>query len=92
MTVARQGPWKLIRVADDPLKAQRELLAPLMLMHLGDDPAETTNRISQDSEKAADLLRRMEAWEEELAQPRWYDGSDWRRWQEQQLLNHKMQQ
>jgi hypothetical protein len=30
----------------------------------------------------------MEAWEKSLAQPRWYDGSNWKHWQEEQLKNH----
>ena len=36
------------------------------------------------------LLRKLEAWEAPLAQPHWYDGSDWRHWQEEQLKNHTM--
>jgi arylsulfatase A-like enzyme len=91
VSVARQGPWKLLRVAENPLEEDRELLAPLMLVNLDDDPAETTNVASKHPEVTADLLRRLEAWEEPLGQPRWYDGSAWQHWQEEQLKNHPIE-
>ena len=89
VTAAREGDWKLLRVAEDPLKDNRQLLAPLMLINLKDDPGETTNLATEFPERTHALLRKMEAWEQSLAQPRWYDGSNWRHWQEEQLKNHK---
>ncbi len=90
VAVAREGPWKLLRVAEDPLKNERELLAPLVLINLDEDPAEKTNLASRYPEKAQTLLRKLEAWERPLAQPRWYDGSAWEHWQVEQLKNHAM--
>lgn len=90
VAVVREGPWKLIRVAEDPLKNNRELLSPLMLINLKDDPEETTNLATKYPKKAKNLLGKMLAWEKPLAQPRWYDGSNWQHWQEQQLKNHEM--
>lgn len=92
VAVAREGPWKLIRVAEDPLKPERELLAPLMLMNLEEDPTENSNLASKFPTKTRELLRKMENWESGLSKPRWYDGSDWEHWQEQQLVNHRMVQ
>ena len=68
------------------------MLAPLMLMNLQEDPAEAANVATEFPEKTRDLLRKMEKWEKGLSAPRWYDGSDWQHWQEQQLLNHRMVQ
>lgn len=90
IAVAREGDWKLIRVANDPLQDNRDLLAPLMLFNLKDDPSETTNLAEQHPEKAQDLLRKLENWEKPLAQPRWYDGSNWKHWQNEQMKNHTM--
>jgi len=90
VAVAREGAWKLLRVAEDPLQEERELLAPPMLINLEDDPGETTNVAEEFPDKTQDLLRKLEAWEKPLAQPRWYDGSNWKHWQEEQLKNHKM--
>jgi hypothetical protein len=80
----------LLRVADNPLEAQRDLLAPLMLINLEGDPGETTNLATRFPEKTQDLLQKLDAWEHSLAQPRWYDGSNWKHWQEEQLKNHRM--
>ncbi|NQU19933.1 MAG: sulfatase-like hydrolase/transferase [Candidatus Nealsonbacteria bacterium] len=90
VAVAREGAWKLLRVAENPLEQKRELLAPLMLINLDDDPAETTNLAAKFPEKTQALLRKLEAWEKPLARPRWYDGSNWKHWQDQQLKNHTM--
>ncbi len=90
VTVAREGAWKLLRVAEHPLKEKRKLLAPLMLINLEDDPGETTDLAAEFPDKTQSLLQKMESWEEPLAQPRWYDGSNWKHWQEEQLKNHKM--
>jgi arylsulfatase A-like enzyme len=90
VSVAREGAWKLLRVAENPLEEDRQLLAPLMLINLEDDPGETKNVASEYPEKTRELLDKLQAWEEPLAQPRWYDGSAWKHWQEEQLKNHRM--
>jgi arylsulfatase A-like enzyme len=90
VAVAREGPWKLLRVAENPLKENRRLLAPLMLINLEDDPGETTNLAGAFPEITQALLQKLEAWEESLAQPRWYDGSNWQHWQDEQLKNHEI--
>jgi arylsulfatase A-like enzyme len=90
VAVVREGPWKLLRVAENPLQDKRELLAPLMLINLEQDPGETTNVATQHPKTAEALLQKLDAWEKLLAQPRWYDGRDWEHWQEEQLKNHKM--
>ena len=91
VAVAMEGPWKLVRVAENPLKEQRKLLAPVMLINLDKDPAETTNVASEYPEKTKYLLSKLVEWEQGLSQPRWYDGSNWKHWQEQQLINHQME-
>lgn len=91
VSAVREGPWKLIRVAENPLDENRELLAPLILVNIDKDPEETTNLATHHPEKTQELLERIVAWEEPLAQPRWYDGSTWQHWQEQQLVRHQME-
>lgn len=88
VAVVREGPWKLIRVAENPLKKDRSLLAPLILVNLETDPAEQANVALRHPEKVQTLLKKLETWERSLAQPRWYDGQDWEHWQDQQLTNH----
>jgi len=90
VTVVREGAWKLLRVAENPLKIERQLLAPLMLINLKEDPGETRNVATEFPDKARTLLQKMEVWEQSLAQPRWYDGSNWKHWQEEQLKNHRV--
>ena len=90
VAVAREGPWKLIRIAEDPLQDSRALLSPLVLINLDNDPGETTNLAGIYPEKARELVEGLEGWEAELSQPRWYDGRDWRHWQEEQVKNHRM--
>ena len=90
VAVAREGPWKLIRVAEDPLQESRALLSPLILVNLDSDPGETTNLAGRYPEKARELVKRLEEWEAKLSQPRWYDGRDWQHWQEEQVKNHRM--
>ena len=90
VAVAREGPWKLIRIAEDPLQDSRALLSPLVLINLDNDPGETTNLAGIFPEKARELVKGLEGWEAELSQPRWYDGRDWRHWQEEQVKNHRM--
>jgi arylsulfatase A-like enzyme len=89
-SAVREGPWKLIRVAESPLNKSRELLAPLLLINLEDDPGETTNLAEHYPDKARDLLEKIIAWEKPMPQPRWYDGSNWQHWQEEQVKNHQM--
>ncbi len=90
VSAVREGPWKLIRVAENPLDEKRELLAPLILVNIDEDPGETTNLATRYPEKTQELLGRIVAWEEPLAQPLWYDGTTWQHWQEQQLQRHQM--
>jgi len=86
----RQGPWKLIRVAEDPLQAKKELLLPLVLINLEEDPKEKNNLAEKFPERANQLLQKLENWEKGLSQPRWYDGRDWPHWAERQVENHKL--
>ena len=67
VSAVREGPWKLVRVADDPLMEKRELLAPLMLINLDEDPAETTNLADRFPKKARELLNHIINWEKPLA-------------------------
>jgi arylsulfatase A-like enzyme len=90
ISAARQGAWKLLRVAESPLEKDRKLMAPLILINLEDDPGETKNVADAFPEKTQALLQKMEAWEKTLGQPRWYDGTNWKHWQNEQLQNHKM--
>ena len=60
------------------------------LGNLDDDPGETHNLADQHAGKAKALLGNLEQWDKSLAQPRWYDGSNWQHWQEMQVKNHRM--
>ena len=86
----RKGDWKLIRIADDPLEDKPELLAPLILVNLKEDPAEEKNYAELRPEIRDELLQALEKWEEGLASPRWYDGQDWEHWADMQIKNHSM--
>lgn len=86
----RKGDWKLIRIAEDPLQNERELLAPLILVNLKEDPAEERNYASSHPEIRDELLQALENWESGLAPPRWYDGRDWEHWADMQIKNHSM--
>jgi len=90
VAAVRKGNWKLIRVAENPLKPSRKLLLPLMLINLKDDPGETKNLVEQYPDKAQELLLALERWEQSLGAPRWYDGSKWQHWQEVSVENHRM--
>ena len=90
VAAVRQGPWKLLRVAQDPLQEKRDLILPLVLMNLDDDPGETRNVAQKHPKKTKELLAKLQQWEQSLAQPRWYDGRDWKHWQEMQVKNHRM--
>lgn len=87
---ARKGHWKLIRIAEDPLKEKRKDLLPLMLFNLRDDPYETTNVAEKHPERLQEMLTALKAWEKDMSPPRWYDGSDWQRWEKAQIKNHQM--
>jgi len=89
VAAVRKGKWKLIRVAENPLKKNRKLLLPLILVNLEDDPAETKNVSEKYPEITKELLTALESWEKELSQPRWYDGKNWQYWAEMQIKNHK---
>jgi arylsulfatase A-like enzyme len=89
VSAVRRGPWKLIRVADDPLQSERELILPLILVNIDDDVAESTNIAIDNPGKTAELLKALEAWESTHAQPRWYDGQDWQHWQKVSVDNHR---
>ncbi|MGE4631481.1 MAG: sulfatase-like hydrolase/transferase [Planctomycetota bacterium] len=65
----RLGPWKLIRV--EGLSTQ--------LFHLEQDPGERDDIASEHPEIAADLLARLERWEQGLIDPLWQTGEVWRR-------------
>jgi arylsulfatase A-like enzyme len=86
----RKGPWKLIRVAGDPLEEKRELLLPLMLFNIEDDPSETKNVADEHPELVKELCAALEKWEKGLGRPRWYDGSNWQHWANEQIKNHSM--
>ena len=90
VSATRHGKWKLLRLASDPLQTERKLLAPLILIDLEADPGETTNVAADHPEITARLLQAIEAWESELAPPRWYDGEDWQKWARLQLQNHHL--
>ena len=90
VAVARQGKWKLIKVADDPLQTERKLILPLMLFNIDIDPKETNNLAKDNPEKTNQLLTELTNWEKTLAQPRWYDGVSWKHWQKESVKNHQM--
>ena len=92
VSAVRQGPWKLIQVAENPLKEDRDLLLPLMLFNLEKDPGETTNIAEENPAKTRELLDSLKTWETQLEKPRWYDGKDWKKWQEQKVEMHRMTQ
>jgi len=90
VSAVRRGKWKLIRVADDPLKTDRKLILPLMLINLEADPGETTNVAEEHPAKAAELLEALQQWEKGLARPRWHDGSNWKHWEQVSVENHRI--
>lgn len=85
----RKGRYKLIRVAEDPLKKDRKLLLPLILIDLQNDPAEEKNVADEYPEITNDLLNALQNWEKELSQPRWYDGERWKHWAKEQVKNYE---
>ncbi|MDQ8199420.1 sulfatase [Pelagicoccus enzymogenes] len=91
VAAVRHEDWKLIRVADHPLKSQRELLSAPLLFNLAEDPGETSNIASQHPAVTEMLMKRLEGWESALGTPRWYDGVDWPKWGRIQIENHKLE-
>ncbi len=90
VAAVRHGPWKLVRVAGNPLEEERKLYLPLALINLDDDPGETTNVADRHPAVTKELLRALEAWETPLPPPRWYDGGNWQHWAEVSVKNHRM--
>lgn len=86
----RSGKWKLIRIAENPLKSDRKLLAPLILINLQTDPYEQSNVAEVFPQVSTHLLTKLEQWETKLVPPRWYDGIRWQHWAQMQVRNHRM--
>ena len=86
----RHDRWKLIRVMDDPLQAERELLQPLRLYDIENDPGETVDLAGTHPEVARKLADAMAEWEQGLAQPRWYDGGNHAYWDELREVAHDL--
>lgn len=74
---ARRGPWKLIRVADEPA----------LLFDLSTDPGETMDVAGKHPDLVADLASGLVAWESGLAAPAWSEGEKWER---NQRLKHRL--
>lgn len=73
----RQGDWKLIRVADNPI----------LLFNLKTDISETTNLASKNPQKVKALLHELQQWEKKMDQPHWFsDYGD-----TNQIMKHKME-
>lgn len=87
---ARSGKWKLIRIAENPLKSDRKLLSPLILFNLESDPYEQSNVAEVFPQVTTHLLTKLEQWETKLVPPRWYDGTRWQHWAQMQVHNHRM--
>ena len=58
----RSGNWKLLGNPKDPTLGHRDVLAPLYLVDLSQDPSESTNLIDDFPEKAADLKKLHDQW------------------------------
>ncbi|QDU92913.1 sulfatase family protein [Lignipirellula cremea] len=63
----RQGDWKLCLASGSggwssprEAEAKKQGLPPLQLFHLGQDPGEQKNRVQDEPEKVADLLRLLQ--------------------------------
>jgi arylsulfatase A-like enzyme len=74
----RSGKWKLIRSESNPT----------LLFDLSEDLGESTNLASQYPDVVRDLVAELEAWEKELAPPKWTEGEKWER---NQILKHRME-
>lgn len=89
VSACRDGKWKLLKVAEDPLKKDRKLFYPLQLFNIEEDPREQKNVADKYPEVLERLSGKLENWDAELQKPRWHDGRNWKHWQEAQLKNHK---
>ena len=63
-----------------------------MLFNIDTDPAETKNLAKEYPQRTQQLLEALKNWETTLARPRWYDGSNWKHWQNESVKNHRMHQ
>ena len=59
-TAMRAGPWKL--VLDGRPAEGDEVIAPVWLSHLGDDPGEGVNLAEREAARCADMVKRARAW------------------------------
>ena len=84
------GDWKLVRVMDDPLQTDRQLILPLMLFNLKDDIGETTNVAHSHPQITEELAAAMTKWEQGLSQPRWRDGKDYQKWDRLRVEEHRL--
>ncbi|WP_404308807.1 sulfatase-like hydrolase/transferase [Neorhodopirellula lusitana] len=73
----RTGDWKLIRVEGNPD----------LLFDLATDPSERQDLSREHGEQVQTMRRQLEAWEKELAPPRWTEGKKWSNFQ---VLKHQM--
>lgn len=85
-----QGDWKLIRVMEDPLTANRKLILPLMLFNLSSDVSETTDLADQHPDIVRELSEAMADWEKGLSQPRWRDGRDYKKYDRLRIEAHRI--
>jgi arylsulfatase A-like enzyme len=74
----RAGDWKLIRSESNPT----------LLFDLAQDLAETENLAAQHPDKVNELLAALDAWERDLAPPKWTEGEKWER---NQVMKHRME-
>jgi arylsulfatase A-like enzyme len=69
-------PYKLI-VSPEGVKAKKGPVAPLVLYHLVDDPAEKTNLADRQPEQVAKMRRGLESWQRSVRDS--FDGKDYKK-------------
>ncbi|MBD1420871.1 sulfatase [Sphingobacterium chuzhouense] len=74
----RSGKWKLIRSGDTN---------PVLLFNLEKDISETKNLANSHQGKVKKLLRKLEAWEKTIEQPRWLSPYG----DHNQVMKHRME-
>ena len=74
----RAGDWKLIRSESNPT----------LLFDLAQDLGETENLAPQHPGLVNELLAALEAWERDLAPPKWTEGEKWER---NQIMKHRLE-
>lgn len=89
VSACRSGKWKLLKVAENPLKKDRKLFYPLQLFNIEEDPYETRDLAGQHPEVVQELAKRLDDWDAKMEEPRWHDGSKWRKWQKVQVQGHR---